>query len=128
LQHAEGDRIFLLRQRLAPGIVWFERTAQVVFFAIPLLGAVVRSPVLIIGQIILVVALMASRLVMHLVTLPMEIDASFRRALPILEAGRFLPEADLPAARTVLKAAAFTYVAAALLSLVDVTRFIRVLR
>jgi uncharacterized protein len=34
----------------------------------------------------------------------------------------------LPAARKVLKAAALTYVAAVLLSLVDVTRLIRVLR
>ncbi len=128
LQHAHGDRIFALRGRLAPGVIWFERLAQVVFFSIPLLGALARSPVLIGLQVALVVGLLASRLVIHLVTLPVEIDASFRRALPILEAGRFVPEADLPAARQVLKAAAFTYVAAALLTLVDVTRLIRVLR
>jgi Zn-dependent membrane protease YugP len=128
LQHAHGDRIFALRGRLAPGVVWFERLAQVVFFSIPLLGAVARSPVLVGLQIALVVGLLASRLVVHLVTLPVEMDASFRRALPILQAGRFVPEADLPAARQVLKAAALTYVAAALLSLVDVTRLIRVLR
>jgi len=128
LQHAHGDRIFALRGRLAPGVVWFERLAQVVFFSIPLLGALARSPALIGVQIAIVVALMASRLIIHLVTLPVELDASFSRALPILESGRFVPEADLPAARQVLKAAAFTYVAAALLSLVDVTRLIRVMR
>ncbi len=128
LQHAHGDRIFALRGQLAPGIVWFERLAQVIFFSIPLLGAVARSPVLVGLQIALVVALLASRLVVHLVTLPVEMDASFKRALPILEAGRFVPDADLPAARQVLRAAALTYVAAALLSLVDVTRLIRVLR
>ncbi len=128
LQHAQGDRIFALRGQLAPGIIWFERIAQVVFFTIPLLGALARSPLLIIGQIVLVVSLLASRLVMHLVTLPVEMDASFRRALPILQAGNFIPDADMPAARQVLRAAALTYVAAALLSLVDVTRLIRVLR
>ncbi len=128
LQHAHGDRIFALRGRLAPGVIWFERLAQVIFFSIPLLGALARSPVLIGLQVALVVGLLASRLIIHLVTLPVEIDASFRRALPILEAGRFVPEADLPAARQVLKAAALTYVAAALLTLVDVTRLIRVLR
>jgi uncharacterized protein len=128
LQHAQGDRIFTLRGRLAPGIIWFERIAQVVFLTIPLLGALARSPIMLAGQVALVVALLASRLVMHLVTLPVEIDASFRRALPILQAGSFVPEADMPAARQVLRAAAFTYVAAALLSLVDVTRLIRVLR
>ncbi len=128
LQHANGDRVFALRGRLAPGVVWFERLAQVVFFSIPLLGALARSPILAGLQIALVVGLMASRLIVHLVTLPVEMDASFRRALPILQAGRFVPEADLPAARQVLKAAALTYVSAALLSLVDITRLVRVLR
>jgi hypothetical protein len=128
LQHAQGDRLFALRGRLAPGVVWFERLAQVVLFSIPLLGALARSPALIGLQIAVVIALMASRLLIHLVTLPVELDASFRRALPILEAGRFVPQADLPAARTVLKAAALTYVSAALLSLVDITRLLRVLR
>jgi uncharacterized protein len=128
LQHAHGDRVFGLRQRLAPSVIWIERGAQVVFFAIPLLGVVARSPALIAAQIVLVVLLLGARLGMHIVTLPVELDASFRRALPILEAGRYLPEADMPAARRVLRAAALTYVAAALVSLVDVTRLIRVLR
>jgi uncharacterized protein len=128
LQHAHGDRVFALRGQLAPGIIWIERIAQIIFFAIPLLGALARSPAMIIGQIVLVVLLMASRLIMHLVTLPVELDASFRRALPILQAGNFIPAADLPAARRVLKAAALTYVASALLTLIDVTRLFRVLR
>ncbi len=128
LQHAHGDRVFGLRQSMAPSIVWIERVAQVVFFAIPILGALARNPVLIAAQAALVIMLLGSRLVMHLVTLPVEIDASFRRALPILEAGRYLPEEDMPAARKVLRAAALTYVAAALVSLIDVTRLIRVLR
>jgi uncharacterized protein len=128
LQHAHGDRVFQLRQTMAPSIMWIERGAQVVFFMIPLLGVLARNPVLIAAQIALVVLLLGSRLVMHLVTLPVEVDASFRRALPILEAGRYLPEEDMPAARKVLRAAALTYVAAALVSLIDVTRLIRVLR
>jgi uncharacterized protein len=128
LQHAEGDKVFVARQSMAPSIIWIERIAQLVFFAIPLLGALIRSPLLIAAQIALVVLLLGSRLVMHLVTLPVEIDASFRRALPILRAGNYLPEEDMPAARRVLRAAALTYVAAALVSLIDVTRLIRVLR
>jgi uncharacterized protein len=128
MQHAEQDRVFAMRGKLAPTVIWIERIAQVVFFAIPLLGALARSPLLAIAQVVLVVSLMASRLVMHLVTLPVELDASFRRALPILQAGQFIPEQDMPAARRVLKAAALTYVAAALLTLVDITRLIRVLR
>ncbi len=40
----------------------------------------------------------------------------------------YLPEADVPAAASVLKAAAWTYVAGAMISLIDITRWIRVLR
>jgi uncharacterized protein len=128
LQDADQDRIFVLRQKLAPSMMWIERIAQVAFFTIPLLGALARSPTLIALQIVLVVLLMAGRLAMHVVTLPVEIDASFRRALPILNAGQFLPDKDMLAARSVLRAAAMTYVAAALVSLLDITRLIRVLR
>ena len=56
--------------------------------------------------------ILASSVVVHALTLPTEYDASFRRALPLLE--RRLPPEDMPAARSVLKAAAFTYVAARL--------------
>jgi Zn-dependent membrane protease YugP len=65
---------------------------------------------------------------MHAVTLPVEFDASFRRALPVLKAGRYINDADMPAARQLLKAAAYTYVAAAAMSLLDAARWIRVLR
>jgi Zn-dependent membrane protease YugP len=58
----------------------------------------------------------------------MEFDASFGKALPALTRGRYLHENDLPAARSVLRAAALTYVASALVTLLDLTRIIRVLR
>jgi uncharacterized protein len=60
------------------------------------------------------------------VTLPVEFDASFGKALPVLEGRRYLSERDLPAARRVLKAAAYTYVAAALVTLVNVLRWFRI--
>ena len=59
--------------------------------------------------------------------LPVENDASFNKALPILEEG-YLMISDQPAARQVLKAAALTYVAAALASLLNLGRWIAVLR
>jgi Zn-dependent membrane protease YugP len=51
-----------------------------------------------------------------LVTLPVEFDAS-RRALVMLQQYNVLEPAELPAAQRVLRAAALTYVAAALQSL-----------
>lgn len=65
---------------------------------------------------------------LSLVTLPVEFDASFRKALPILEEGGYLAREDMPAARRVLRAAAFTYLAAALVTLIDLARWTRLLR
>jgi Zn-dependent membrane protease YugP len=57
-----------------------------------------------------------------------EFDASFGRALPVLQAGGYIPARDFPAARSILRAAAFTYVAASLMSLINIARWLRVLR
>jgi Zn-dependent membrane protease YugP len=46
----------------------------------------------------------------------------------VLEHGRYLAGADLAAARSVLNAAAWTYVAAALATLLNVVRWLRLLR
>jgi hypothetical protein len=64
----------------------------------------------------------------HLVTLPTEIDASFGRALPMLDEYRVLKESDRPHARRLLRAAAFTYVAASLMSLLNIARWWAILR
>ena len=65
---------------------------------------------------------------MHLFTLPVEFDASFNKALPLLEDGNYLHEGDLPHARRILRAAALTYVSASLMSLLNVARWIAILR
>ncbi|MBW2593776.1 MAG: zinc metallopeptidase, partial [Deltaproteobacteria bacterium] len=64
----------------------------------------------------------------HLLTLPSELDASFNRAMPLLSSGDYIPIEDIPAARKILLACALTYVANALMGLLNVWRWIRVLR
>jgi hypothetical protein len=64
----------------------------------------------------------------HLVTLPTEFDASFRRALPILIKGDYLKSVDRRPARRILTAAALTYVAGALIGLVNFWWWMRLLR
>jgi len=128
LQDARGERMLALRQRLAEFAMWTDRGAGVFFIAAPVLAALVRSPAALIGVIGIGVALLAVRVIVTLVTLPVEVDASFSKALPILKDGSYLDERDLPAARSVLRAAAFTYVAGALISLVNLRRWARLLR
>lgn len=66
--------------------------------------------------------------VIHLVTLPVEFDASFNRAIHFLENGKYIPAEDLPAAKRILLACALTYVAGALAGLLNIWRWIRILR
>lgn len=127
LQHAAGDRLLAARVRFAPVVQGFEYVAAVVLMAAPVVLAVVHSPVLLALQVGVGIALLGVRLVFNILTLPVEFDASFRRALPILETGRFLDADDMPGARTVLRAAALTYVASSLLALVNIARIRRLL-
>jgi uncharacterized protein len=126
LQHAEGYRPLMLRQRLAKWALNINRLGAVLLVATPVLFALTRSPVILFGQVAGAFAIMLTTVLIHVLTLPTEFNASFRRALPVLE--RFIPQEDMPAARSVLKAAAFTYVAAALTTLLDITRWLRLLR
>lgn len=57
---------------------------------------------------------------LQVVTLPVEFDASFKRALPLLERGRFIHSHDMKPARQLLRAAAFTYVAALIRTIISI--------
>ncbi len=128
IQHHRGERMLSLRQTLAKFAATSDVVASIFFFAAPVLAVFVRSPIAFFGLVGFGVALLAVRIIVHLVTLPVEYDASFNKALPILEQGGYLKPEDMPAARQVLKAAALTYVAGALVSLLDLARWIRILR
>jgi uncharacterized protein len=127
VQHARGDKRFELRTKMVTSLSGVNRVAIIVLLAAPLVAIFTHSPLLTIIQIVAALALLAVGVVVHLVTLPLELDASFGLALPALERGGYLAGDDVAAARQVLRAAALTYVAAALLTLVDVVRWIRVL-
>ena len=58
-----------------------------------------------------------------LITLPVEFDAS-NRAIKILDKGGFLDSEELYGAKKVLKAAALTYVAASVISVLSIIRLI----
>jgi Zn-dependent membrane protease YugP len=116
------------RTRLAKQAVRIEKVGAVVMLAAPIMMVLAKTPNLAVFEVMAGMLLLGMTLVMHAYTLPVEHDASFRRALPLLEGGRYIPEADMPAARQLLRAAAFTYVAAAAMSLLDVARWFRVLR
>ncbi len=127
-QHAREEPGFMRRMAVVQKVVWVDRVATIVLVTAPVLGLIIKAPVLIALQLALGLLLLLVRVAVHLVTLPIEIDASFGKALPILEQRRYLASEDLPAARHVLKAAAWTYVASALATVLDVMRWLRIVR
>ncbi|PHR19066.1 MAG: peptidase [Hoeflea sp.] len=128
LQHHRGERGLALRQSLAGFAMTTDRIASVFFIAAPVLAVVLRAPMAMLGMAVIGIGLLGVRVVVNFVTLPVEYDASFNKALPILREGGYLAEEDLAGARSVLKAAALTYVAAALAGLLNLARWIRFLR
>ena len=127
LQHARGYRPLKWRERLVTLARFGEKAGALLMFAIPILTLVTRAPS--VGLITLAAGLMSlgGAGLVHLITLPVEWDASFRRALPILEEG-YLAPTDRKAARRVLTAAALTYLAASLAGLLNLARWIAILR
>ena len=128
MQDAVGYPPLEARTRLAKQAIRAEKVAAVVMLAAPIVMALAKAPHILLIEVFVGVMMFALSILLHAVTLPVEYDASFRRALPVLKAGRYLKDEDMPAAKQILRAAAFTYVAAAAMSLLDVARWIRVLR
>jgi len=128
LQHHRGERGLALRQSLAGFAMTTDKIASVFFIAAPVLAVVLRAPMAMLGMAVIGIGLLGIRVVVNFVTLPVEYDASFNKALPILREGGYLADEDLAGARSVLKAAALTYVAAALAGLLNLARWIRFLR
>lgn len=128
MQDATGYAPLKSRTVLAKNALWIERIGVLVMMLAPLGAALTKSPAGLYLQAGAGVLILSLSVVIHLMTLPVEYDASFNRALPVLRAGQYLADDDIPAARRILRAAAFTYVAAALMSLVNIARWFRILR
>jgi uncharacterized protein len=123
IQHAEGMTLLLSRQPLAIFAMWMQRIAQAALISTPLLLSF--FPIMGRISLFMVIVGVGSAALLHLVTLPVEIDASFKKALPILKEGNYIDAEDYQAVRKILTACALTYVAGALASALNVLRWIR---
>jgi uncharacterized protein len=128
MQDATGYAPLQARTRLAKQASRMEKIAAIVMLAAPIVMALAKRPGFLVLEVFVGVMIFSLSILVHAVTLPVEFDASFRRALPVLKAGRYIADEDLRAARQLLRAAAFTYVAAAAMCLLDVARWLRLLR
>ena len=116
------------RTRLVKASSGIEKIGAGVLIISPFLGVMTRVPAL--GVLTFLGGLLAlgTAAVIHMVTLPTEFDASFNRALPMLHKHKILKSVDRPHAHKLLTAAALTYVSASLMSLLNIARWIAILR
>jgi len=128
IQHADGYRPLLWRTKMVKSLQKFQRIGVILLMLMPVIMLALRLPRA--GLVLLAMggAALASGILVHLMTLPTELDASFRRALPLLEKGGYLKPGDRPHARKILTAAALTYVAASLAGLLNFWWWMRLLR
>jgi Zn-dependent membrane protease YugP len=128
IQDHRNEPMLALRGKLVGMANHVQRLGAGLLMLIPVVAVLTRSPVLDLLFFLAGIASMGVVTLVHVVTLPVEIDASFNKALPILFEGNYINEKDRTAAQRILKAAAYTYVAASLASLLNLWRWIAILR
>lgn len=128
IQHAQNHPMLGLRSRLVKTTQVAEQISSMAIIAIPIVTLITRAPSA--GALMFVVAIASMLLstIVHLVTLPVEWDASFGKALPILKEGNYINQNEIQGANKILKAAALTYVAGSLASMLNLARWIAILR
>ena len=114
VQHHQNDARLNARTKLIPIVTVLGQLSVGVLTVVPIIGLLTRhpAPTLLIAGIGLSGLLF--RMLLHLVTLPTEWDASFGKALPVLTEGKYISPEQEKVVRRVLGAAALTYFAAAL--------------
>jgi len=128
VQDAEGYAPLRIRGLMVRASQKIERIGAGALIISPFIGAITRAPGLSFLMFAAGFLTLASSTLVHFVTLPTEFDASFRRALPQLEKHKILIKVDKPHAHRLLTAAALTYVAASLMSLLNIARWWAILR
>ncbi len=126
IQHSRGYMPLKLRNAIVPvvkfssGISWLLILAGIVLMRMDSVNSQMGLMLMDIGIIAFVAVL-----VFHLITLPVELDAS-NRAIKQMEALNLVSAQDLAGSKKVLRAAALTYVAAATVALANLLRILAI--
>ena len=115
VQYAENYGPIRLRSAIIPATQLGSKFSFILLFA----GILLYSQALLLGGILL----FSLTTIFQLVTLPVEFNAS-ARAIETIDGQMLLDSDELPGAKKVLRAAAMTYVAALLMSALQLLRFV----
>ncbi len=127
IQDNRNESKLSLRTTLVKQAQKLSKFGSIIMMIMPIAMIITRSPSAGLIFMLAGISSIAGAAVVHLVTLPVEWDASFGKALPILKEG-YVNDDEIIAVERILKAAALTYVAASLMSILNVWRWVALLR
>jgi Zn-dependent membrane protease YugP len=127
IQDQQGDKRLSTRTKMVPVVDKVARWSVVIISLSPIIGIITRHPMPFSLLLLIGLSGFIARMMIHAVTLPIEFDASFSKALPLLREGDYISQSDEKAVTSILRAAALTYVSAALADILNLGRWIVIL-
>ena len=127
IQDQQGDKRLATRTKMIPVADKVARWSAAIISLSPVIGIITRHPMPFSLVLLLGLSGFIARMMVHAVTLPIEFDASFAKALPVLREGSYVSKSDEVAVNRILRAAALTYVSAALADILNLGRWIAIL-
>ena len=120
IQHAENYTPLVTRTKLVKNTLWINKIAfAVIYIGLPIIFATGYLPLIKVCILLILLSLFIG-VVIHLVTLEVELDASFNKAMPIIK--KKIPAVYHDSCRSILRAAAFTYVVGVFKNLISLIR------
>ena len=127
IQDQQGDKRLAIRTKMVPVVDKVARLSAIIISLSPVIGIITRHPMPFSLLLLLGLSGFVARMMIHAVTLPIEFDASFSKALPVLREGNYVSQSNEKAVNSILRAAALTYVSAALADILNLGRWIIIL-
>ena len=127
IQDQQGDKRLASRTKMIPIANMVARWSVAIISLSPIIGIITRHPMPFSVLLFLGLSGFIARMMIHAVTLPIEYDASFSKALPILREGNYISQDNEKAVSRILNAAALTYVSAALADILNLSRWLVIL-
>ncbi len=117
IQHSQGYAPLIARTKLVKNTQWINKISVcLIYVGLPIIFATgLLSLIKLCVAIILFSAFVG--VVIHLITIEVELDASFNKAYPIIK--RKIPRVYHDSCRSILKAAAFTYIVGVIKNLIS---------
>ena len=124
IQDQQGDKRLAIRTKMIPVVDKVARLSAIIISLSPVIGIITRHPMPFSLLLVLGLSGLIARMMVHAVTLPIEFDASFSKALPLLREGKYVSQSNEKAVTQILRAASLTYVSAALADILNLGRWI----